>query len=87
MSAPQYVMVSAFEGMFAIEPPKEGETFGLPAAAILVKRAQSGYEQRLRTIFPTLSKYEEWEGSGHFLMMESPDRFNRSLEEFLAGLK
>jgi pimeloyl-ACP methyl ester carboxylesterase len=40
----------------------------------------------LRTVFPNLRKYEAWEGSGHFLMMESPDRFNLALEDFLAGL-
>jgi pimeloyl-ACP methyl ester carboxylesterase len=45
-----------------------------------------GFEARLRATFPNLRKYEAWEGSGHFLMMESADRFNRVLEEFLAGL-
>jgi hypothetical protein len=34
-----------------------------------------GYEAQPRTVFPNL-KYEGWQGSGHFLMMESPDRFN-----------
>jgi hypothetical protein len=87
MSTPQYVMVSAFEGMFALEAPKPGETYDVPVAAIMVKRSRPGYESQLKAIFPKLSKYEEWEGSGHFLMMESPDRFNRSLEEFLAGLQ
>ena len=86
MSTPQHVMVSAFEGMFGMEAPKPGETYAVPAAAIMVKRPRPGYESRLKAIFPKLSKYEEWEGSGHFLMMESPERFNRSLEEFLAGL-
>ena len=41
----------------------------------------------IRAIFPNLRKYEEWEGAGHFLMMESPDRFNRVLEDFLGTLK
>jgi pimeloyl-ACP methyl ester carboxylesterase len=44
---------------------------------------RTGYEGQLRAIFPNLVKYESWQGSGHFLMMESPDRFNRALEEFL----
>ena len=87
MTAPQYVMVSAFEGMFAMAAPKPGETYDVPVASIGVKRARPGYDAQLRAIFPKLSKYEEWEGAGHFLMMESPDRFNRSLEEFLAGLQ
>jgi pimeloyl-ACP methyl ester carboxylesterase len=87
LSAPQYVMVSAFQGMFALEAPKPGETYALPAAAIMVKRSRPGYEEQLRAVFPKLSKYEEWEGSGHFLMMESPERFNKVLGDFLAGLK
>jgi pimeloyl-ACP methyl ester carboxylesterase len=37
-------------------------------------------------VFPDLRKFETWEGAGHFLMMESPDRFNRALEDFLAGM-
>jgi pimeloyl-ACP methyl ester carboxylesterase len=88
LSAPQQVMASAFEGMFAMEPPKPGETYSIPSMALMVDTpSRAGYEARLRTVFPNLRKYEAWQGSGHFLMMESPDRFNRSLEEFLDGLK
>ena len=45
-----------------------------------------GFETQLRELFPDLRGYETWTGSGHFLMMESPDRFNRALEDFLASL-
>ena len=83
-AAPQHVMASAIEGMFAMEAPKPGETYSLPVMAIVAGRG--GNEAQLRAVFPNLRKYEAWEGSGHFLMMESPDRFNRALEEFLAGL-
>jgi pimeloyl-ACP methyl ester carboxylesterase len=31
----------------------------------------------MQKLFPSL-EYHEWEGVGHFLMMEEPDRFNRS---------
>ena len=86
-AAPQHVMASAIEGMFALEGPRPGETYGLPVMAIMAATpSRAGYEARLRAVFPNLRKYEEWEGSGHFLMMESPDRFNHALEEFLAGL-
>jgi pimeloyl-ACP methyl ester carboxylesterase len=72
----------------ALERPKPGESFKLPVMAVVVQTpGRAGYEQRLRTLFPDLRKYEAWEGAGHFLMMESPERFNRSLEEFLQGLK
>ena len=86
MAAPQHVVSSAMQGMFALEAPKTGETYNLPVVAILSENARPGSEARLRAIFPNLRKYEAWEGSGHFLMMESPDRFNRLLVEFLTGL-
>jgi pimeloyl-ACP methyl ester carboxylesterase len=86
-ATPQYVMASAIEGMFAMEGPKQGETYSVPAMAIMVATpGRVGYEAKLRAVFPNLRKYEAWEGSGHFLMMESPDRFNAALEDFLAGL-
>ena len=86
--APQHVMVSAMEGMFGMEPPKVGETYNLPVLAInAVAAGGANYEERYRALFPNLRKYEGWEGSGHFLMMESPERFNKVLTEFLDGLK
>ena len=86
MATPQHVLVSPMHGMFALEAPKAGETHSLPVMAIVAATpARPGYEARLRTVFPDLRKFESWEGAGHFLMMESPDRFNRALEDFLAG--
>ncbi len=86
-ATPQNVMASAIEGMFAMEAPKPGETYGVPAMAIVAATpGRVGYEAKLRAVFPNLRIYQAWEGSGHFLMMESPDRFNAVLEEFLAGL-
>lgn len=86
-ATPQNVMASAIEGMFAMEAPKPGETYNVPAMAIMVATpGRVGYEAKLRAVFPNLRIYQAWEGSGHFLMMESPDRFNAVLEEFFAGL-
>lgn len=85
MSTPNHVLTSAMQGMFALEAPKPGETYQLPVMSV-VAAPRPGFETRLRTVFPNLRKYETWEGSGHFLMMESPDRFNRLLEDFLSGL-
>jgi len=82
-SAPQQMLVSAIAGMFAMEAPKPGETYPVPLMAIMAG-VRPGYEAQLRAVFPNLLKYEAWEGSGHFLMMESPERFNRALEDFLA---
>ncbi len=87
-TAPQHVMASALEGMFAAEAPKPGETFPLPVLVIVAAGpSRVGDEAVLRTAFPSLRKYEAWEGAGHFLMMESAERFNASLGEFLAGLR
>jgi len=86
MAAPQHVLASAFEGIFTMEPIQPGEKYDLPTLSIMVKTpGRVDYEPQLRAVFPNLS-YETWEGSGHFLMMESPDRFNKLLEEFLASL-
>ena len=86
LATPQHVVSSAMEGMFGMEPIKPGETYSLPVMMVMVARkGRVGYEGQVRGVFPNL-KYEEWEGSGHFLMMESPERFNRGLEEFLAGM-
>jgi pimeloyl-ACP methyl ester carboxylesterase len=87
LAAPAHVRASAFEGMYRMEPLKPGESYGAPALAVMtLASSRVGYEERLRALFPKLWRYEGWEGAGHFLMMESPDRFNRSLEEFLAQL-
>ena len=87
-AAPQHVVVSAMEGMFGMEPPRVGETYLLPMMAInAVAPGRASYEGRFRALFLDLRKYEAWEGSGHFLMMESPERFNKVLTEFLDSLK
>ena len=85
LATPQHVMASAMEGMFAMEEIKPGESYRVPAMAIMAT-PRPGFETQLRELFPDLRGYETWKGSGHFLMMESPDRFNRALEDFLASL-
>lgn len=87
LRAPQYVVGSAMEGMLAIEPLTANTQFPVPAMAIMVKRpSQSNYEEYLRSLFPNLRTYQAWEGAGHFLMMEQPERFNTGLTEFLDGI-
>jgi len=86
LATPQHVMASAIENMFALEPAKPGETYALPVLTIVAAAPnKAGFEAQLRTVFPNL-KYESWDGSGHFLMMESPDRFNRALSDFVEGV-
>lgn len=86
LATPQYVLASAMRGMFAMEAPKPGETYRLPVMSISSPaQGRPGYEASIRTVFPNLRQFEKWETSGHFLMLESPDRFNRALEDFLAA--
>lgn len=85
LATPEYVRIAAVTSASELDPPPPGEMFGIPAIAI--QAAQKGTEERaaaMRTIFPRLH-LEKWEHSGHFLMMEDPARFNRSLERFLAS--
>jgi len=83
LATPQYVVASAIEGMLALEPLANAR-FTVPVMAIMVKRPwQAGYQDFLRNMFPNLRVYQAWEGAGHFLMMEQPERFNTALAEFL----
>jgi pimeloyl-ACP methyl ester carboxylesterase len=87
LATPEHVRVAAVTSPSELNPPPAGEMFGIPAIAI--QAAQKGTLERaaaMRSIFPNL-RLEQWEHSGHFLMMEDPARFNRSLEKFLAGLE
>jgi pimeloyl-ACP methyl ester carboxylesterase len=86
LATPEYVRVAAVTSPSEVYPPAAGEMFDIPALAI--QAAQKGTEERaaaMRTIFPKLH-LEKWVGSGHFLMMEDPARFNSTLLKFLAGL-
>ena len=38
----------------------------------------------MQEIFPNV-QVEKWNGHGHFLMVEDPQRFNQTLQSFLAG--
>ena len=81
LATPQHVMVSAMES--SMEPPKTGESYRLPAFAIMVGRPGiNSYGAQLKSLFPNL-QYEEWPGYGHFLMLEDPERFNGVLADFL----
>jgi pimeloyl-ACP methyl ester carboxylesterase len=84
-ATPEHVRVAAVSSPSKLTPPPVGQTFALPVLAI--QAAQTGTDKRadaMRTIFPQLQLIK-WEGHGHFLMMEDPERFNQELEEFLAA--
>jgi pimeloyl-ACP methyl ester carboxylesterase len=82
LSAPQYVMASAMEGMMTMDPLAESYP-RLPVEAIMVKRGNSAaYQEFLKQRFDLIG-YREFDDAGHFLMMEQPEKFNQILREFL----
>lgn len=83
LSTPQYVAVSAMEGM-ADEAIWKQDKIAVPVLAILAKSAfwPADTEQFYRSLAPKLD-YQMWEGPGHFLMMEKPKEFNEAVAAFL----
>lgn len=82
LAAPQYVMASAMDGMNAMTTLTERYP-QVPVEAVMQKRGNAtGFDEFLKQHF-RLVDYREWDDTGHFLMMERPDRFNKVLVEFL----
>ena len=83
LNTPQYVLVSAWEGM--ADPSIWGEDkINVPVLAIMAKNPFFGpdLEQRYRGIAPNLD-FRLWDGVGHFVMMERPKEFNEAVLGFL----
>ncbi len=59
-------------------------TFSEPCLALYAENPMEdpNLEQNLRKEFPDMT-YELWDDTGHFLMMEKPERFNAALQGFL----
>jgi pimeloyl-ACP methyl ester carboxylesterase len=83
LNTPQYVIISAMEGMVdeSIWGP---DKINVPVLAILAKSPfwPADTEQFDRSIAPQLD-YQMWEGVGHFLMMERPKEFDAAVIAFL----
>jgi pimeloyl-ACP methyl ester carboxylesterase len=83
LSTPQYVLVSAMEGM-ADDSIWGQDKINVPTLAVLAKSPfyPPDTEQFYRTIAPQL-EFQMWDGVGHFLMMEKPKEFNEAVITFL----
>jgi pimeloyl-ACP methyl ester carboxylesterase len=81
LSTPQYVAVSAMEGMFDPAIWTE-DKIEVPALAVMTKFWPPDTEQFFRSVAPKLD-YHAMDGVGHFLMMEKPAEFNELLAGFL----
>ncbi len=83
LNTPQYVLVSAMEGM-ADESIWGPDKISVPVLAVLAKSPfwPADTEQFYRSIVSNLD-FQMMEGVGHFLMMEKPKQFNESVIAFL----
>jgi pimeloyl-ACP methyl ester carboxylesterase len=85
LATPEHVRVAAVSSPSQLDPPKPGEVYALPVLAVLSSPA--GVDTRvaaMQGIFPNV-QVEKWNGHGHFLMVEDPQRFNQTLQSFLAA--
>lgn len=87
LATPDHVAIGAMVGM-ADEKVYEKDPIKVPVLAILAKSPfwQPDTERFLRSLAPDL-EFHMWEGVSHFLMMEKPEEFNRSLKAFLVRHK
>jgi pimeloyl-ACP methyl ester carboxylesterase len=79
LNAPQYVLVSAFEGM--LDPSIWGDDkINVPVLAIMARTPllPPNTEESFRATAPKLDM-QLWEGVGHFLMMEKPKEFDAAV--------
>jgi pimeloyl-ACP methyl ester carboxylesterase len=83
LATPEYVRVAAVASLSKLPAADSAESFAIPALAVL-SRVPAARAVQMRSIFPKL-QIERWENYGHFLMMEDPEQFNRTLEHFLSA--
>jgi pimeloyl-ACP methyl ester carboxylesterase len=87
LGTPDYVAISAMAGM-ADQKIYEQDPIKVPVLAVMAKSPfwAADTESFMRSLAPDL-EFHMWEGVSHFLMMEKPDEFNRTLQEFLVKHK
>lgn len=83
LNTPQYVLVSAMEGM-AADSIWGADKINVPVLAVLAKSPfwPPDTEQFYRSIAPNLD-FQMMEGVGHFLMMEKPKEFDAAVIAYL----
>ncbi len=87
LSTPQYVAVSAMEGM--MDPTIwSDDKINVPTLAVMAKQPAwtKEYEDYANNLIPNLD-FKVWDGVSHFLMMDKPDEFNSTLSSFLVKIK
>ncbi len=82
LGAPEATAVGA---MYATMDPAiwKGDVLTQPILGLYADKSALANREYMKTNFPNL-EYAEIPGTGHFLMLEKPDEFNRRLMEFLS---
>jgi len=87
LSAPQHVRISSMENLWKPEVWEENK-INVPVLVIRAKVGSSppNTPENVKSIAAD-STLEIWDGVGHFLHLEKPDKFNKSLHNFLKRIK
>jgi pimeloyl-ACP methyl ester carboxylesterase len=82
-SAPQHVVVSAFEGLRDYDPTEATGGLAVPAVYIAADEAQPRSDMnRFYELAPQIL-YGKTVGSGHFCQLEVPEQVNAMIDRFL----
>jgi pimeloyl-ACP methyl ester carboxylesterase len=81
LGAPEATAVGAMKATWGIPSPKN-EVLNVPVLGIYADRCRLADREFMKLTYPKL-QYVEIPGTGHFLMMEKPDQFNRLVLDFL----
>lgn len=83
-SAPQHVMVSAFEGLRDYDPAEATGGLAVPAVYIAADEVQPRSDMtRFHELAPQIL-YGKTVGSGHFCQLEVPEQVNAMIDRFIA---
>jgi len=84
LGAPEATAVGAMKATWGFPSPKD-EVIKVPVLGLYADHSRLADREFMKTTYPNL-QYVEISGTGHFLMMEKPDEFNRQLFDFLKTL-
>ena len=83
-SAPQHVVVSAFEGLRDYDPTEAAGKLSVPGVYIAADELQPRSDmERFHEMFPEIL-YGKTVGSGHFCQLEVSEQVNAMIDRFLA---
>jgi pimeloyl-ACP methyl ester carboxylesterase len=84
LGAPEATAVGAMKATWGFPSPKD-EVIKVPVLGLYADHSRLADLDFMKTTYPKL-QYIEIPGTGHFLMMEKPDEFNRHVLAFLKTL-